>query len=146
MALLSQGIGGLPFLALYSDLLVCPPEQSLKIGSLDRPRSSECFGARWSRTWAVENNRVPERACWRPRASALLSVHVFMSLVRTRYSPLVLPPDLGHFLKALTRELEGKVAGAPAEAGAVGDAPAAPKRHEVGRVARRARPEIASHI
>ena len=47
---------------------------------------------------------------------------------------------------ALTRELEGKTAGAPAQAVAVGDAPAAPKRPEVGRVARRARPDIASHI
>ena len=39
--------------------------------------------------------------------------------------------------------MEGKTAGAPAQAVAVGAAPAAPKRHEVGRVARRARLVIA---
>lgn len=38
--------------------------------------------------------------------------------------------------------MEGKAAGAPAQAVVVGAAPAAQKRHEVGRVARRARPVI----
>ena len=42
--------------------------------------------------------------------------------------------------------MEGKTAGAPAQAVAVGDAPAAPKSPEVGRVARRARPDAASLI
>jgi hypothetical protein len=66
---------------------------------------------------------------------------------RTGQSWGATPPDLGALPEPLAPASgEGKDAGAPAEADAVGGSPsAAPKRHEVGRVARRARPEMSCH-
>ena len=95
---------------------------------------------------ASKNDCFPLSNRFGSRASALLPV-VNCSRRRGLVSPWGLPARPRGFPEPLAPASgEGKDAGAPAEADAVGGSPsAAPKRHEVGRVARRARPEMSCY-
>jgi hypothetical protein len=95
---------------------------------------------------ASENDCSPLSICRVARVGAAAR-RESITPERTGQSLWATPPDLGALPEPLAPESgEGKDAGAPAEADAVGGSPsAAPKRHEVGRVARRARPEMSRY-
>lgn len=109
--------------------------------SLDRPRSIAVLGRE-----SLGHAAPRSRACQGSRASALLSV-VNCSRRRGLVSPLGCPADLGTFPNGSPQREVRASRRAPAMAGVVGGRPSvAPKRHEVGRVARRARPFLWRHI